>query len=118
MNELSPQLQNQIAQFQQLQQQLQAVLTQKYQMEAQLKEIDRTLEELDKAPEDATIYRNVGSLLIKASGKAKVHEDVSENKETLEIRLKALDRQEKHMREKYQALQDQLNKALGAPQAN
>ena len=118
MNELSPQLQNQIAQFQQLQQQLQALLTQKYQMEAQLKEMERTLEELEKTPEGAAIYKNVGALLIKASGKDKINEDVSESKETLEIRLKAVDRQEKHMREKYQALQDQLNKALGAPQIN
>ena len=46
MNSISPQLQNQIAQFQQLQQQLQAVTSQKIQMEAQVKEIERTMEEL------------------------------------------------------------------------
>ena len=48
MNGISPQLQNQITQFQQVQQQLQAVSTQKVQMDAQRRELVRTKEELDK----------------------------------------------------------------------
>ncbi|MEM2943346.1 MAG: prefoldin subunit beta [Methanomassiliicoccales archaeon] len=116
MDELSPKLQNQIAQFQQLQQQLQAILTQKFQMEAQLREIDRTLEELAKITDDVPIYRSVGSLLIKARDKESVVHEIQEDKETLEIRVKTLDRQEKALRERYQALQDQISKALGAKQ--
>ncbi|MEM0448980.1 MAG: prefoldin subunit beta [Methanomassiliicoccales archaeon] len=113
MNEISPKLQNQIAQFQQLQQQLQSVLQQKFRMEAQLREIQMTIEELGKTGEDATIYKNVGSLLIKARDKASVLKDVEEDKETLEIRIKALDRQEKALREKYNSMQEQISKALG-----
>jgi len=113
MNEISPKLQNQIAQFQQLQQQLQSVLAQKYRMEAQLREVQMTVEELTKSPEDAVIYKNVGSLLIKASDKASTLKEVEDDKETLEVRIKTLDRQEKALRDKYQVMQDQLNKALG-----
>ena len=113
MNEISPKLQNQIAQFQQLQQQLQSVLAQKYRMEAQLREVQMTVEELTKSPEDAVIYKNVGALLIKANDKASTLKEVEDDKETLEVRIKTLDRQEKALRDKYQVMQDQLNKALG-----
>jgi prefoldin beta subunit len=113
MNEISPKLQNQIAQFQQVQQQLQSVLSQKFRMEAQLREAQMTIDELNKAAEDVAIYRNVGSLLIKASDKTSVLKDVEDDKETLEIRIKTLDRQEKALRDKYNTMQDQLSKALG-----
>ena len=114
MNEIPPKLQNQIAQFQALQQQLQSVLSQKFRMESQLREVQMTVEELNKSPEDVTIYRNVGSLLIKASDKKAILKEVVDDKETLEVRIKTLDRQEKSLREKYQTMQEQLNKALGA----
>jgi len=113
MNEMSPKLQNQIAQFQQLQQQLQAILSQKFQMEAQLREVENTLEELGKVTEDTPIYRNVGSLLIKAKEKESVVKEIEDSKETLEVRVKTLNRQEKQMRERYENLQEQLQKALG-----
>jgi prefoldin beta subunit len=114
MNELSPKVQNQIAQFQQLQQQLQAVLNQKFQMDAQLKEMQRTTEELGKAPEDVVIYRSVGSLMIKAESKESVLKEIEEDQETMEVRIKTLERQEKSLKDRYQVLQDQLNKALSA----
>jgi len=113
MDEVSPKIQNQLAQFQQLQQQLQAILSQKYQMEAQLKEMERTVEELDKAANDVPIYKSVGSLLIKAKDKTTVLKEIGDDKESLGVRVKTLDRQEKYMRERYQSLQDQLSKALG-----
>jgi prefoldin beta subunit len=114
MDELSPKVQNQIAQFQQLQQQLQAVLNQKFQMDAQVKEMQRTVDELNKTAEDVVIYKSIGSLLIKAENKAKVLSEIEEDKETMEVRVKTLERQEKSLRDRYQVLQDQLNKALSA----
>lgn len=115
MDDLSPKVQNQIAQFQQLQQQLQAVLNQKFQIDAQVKEMTRTVEELSRSPQDVVIYKSIGSLLIKAESKDAVLKEIEEDKETMEVRLKSMDRQEKALRDKYQSLQDQLNKSLGAP---
>jgi prefoldin beta subunit len=112
MDDLSPKVQNQIAQFQQLQQQLQAVLNQKFQMDAQVKEMQRTAEELNRSPEDVVIYKSVGSLLIKAENKAAVLKEIEDDKETMEVRVKTLERQEKSLKDRYQVLQDQLNKAL------
>jgi prefoldin beta subunit len=115
MDDLSPKVQNQIAQFQQLQQQLQAVLNQKFQMDAQVREMQRTTDELNKAPQDVVIYRSIGSLLIKTESKEAVLKEIEEDKETMEVRVKTLERQEKSLKDRYQVLQDQLNKALAAP---
>jgi prefoldin beta subunit len=111
MNNISPQLQNQIAQFQQTQQQLQAVSTQKIQMEAQRKEMERTSAELVKATGD--VYKSSGSLLIKVDDKEKLKADLEESLETIEIRIKSFERQEKALRDKYESLQETINKAMG-----
>jgi prefoldin beta subunit len=111
MNDISPQLQNQIAQFQQVQQQLQNVTTQRIQMDDQKKEMERTVVELEKATDD--VYRSVGSLLVKVGDKDAVRSEISESIETAEVRIKALERQEKQLREKFQSLQETINKAMG-----
>ncbi|HSV42278.1 MAG TPA: prefoldin subunit beta [Methanomassiliicoccales archaeon] len=113
MDNISPKLQNQIAQFQQLQQQLQNVLSQKFRMEAQQKELEMTIEELKKATQETPIYKNVGSLMIAVKDKDALLKEMEDDKETVEVRVKTLDRQEKMFREKYQVMQDQISKALG-----
>jgi prefoldin beta subunit len=110
--EISPQLQNKIAQFQHMQQQIQVLSSQKFQLEAQLRDTERAIAELEKAASDTPIYKTVGSLMVKAEDKESVSKELSEKKETLDVRIKALDRQEKHMMEKYQSLQQELTKAI------
>lgn len=112
--ELSPQLQNKIAQFQQLQQQIQVLSSQKFQLEAQLRDTERAISELEKTSNDTPIYKSVGSLLVKAENRESVEKELSEKKETIDIRIKALDRQEKHLMEKYQAMQQELSQAIQA----
>jgi len=111
MNNISPQLQNQIAQFQQVQQQLQATINQKLQMEAQRKEMERTLSELEKASGD--VYKNVGSLMIKVEDKTSIKTELEDAMETMEVRIKSMDRQEKGLREKFESLQESINKEMG-----
>jgi prefoldin beta subunit len=116
MDEISPKLQNQIAQFQQLQQQLQSVMSQKIRMDAMLREMEMTIEELRKAAQDTVVFKSVGSLMIKVSDTPALLKEIEEDKETTEIRVKSLDRQEKMLKEKFQSVQEQLNRALGGPQ--
>ncbi len=111
MNGMSPQLQNQITQFQQVQQQLQATTSQKVQMQAQLKEMQRTVEELGKAT--GTVYKTAGALLIQVDDKDSLKADLEERVETLEIRIRGLERQEQSLREKFEVLQDTINRAMG-----
>lgn len=113
MRELSPQLQNQLQQFRQLQQQLQVITTQRMQLEAKLKEIEGTLEELAKATAEAPIYKSIGVLLVRASGRDDVVKELEDQKETLSIRVKTLEKQEKSLAERYERMQQQLTAALG-----
>ena len=108
----SPQLENHMEQLQKVEEQLQVLLTQKYQLEAQLKDIDRTLEYLEKVPEERDIYRNIGALLVKTDGKDKVVADLKEKKETYELRLKSFDRQENSLKDSYDALKKSITDAL------
>ncbi len=108
----SPQLENHMEQLQKIEEQLQVLLTQKYQLEAQLKDIERTLDYLENMPEDRDIYKNVGSLLIKADGRDSVVAELKEKKETYELRLKTFDRQEKSLKDSYDALKKSITDAL------
>jgi prefoldin beta subunit len=112
--EISAQLQNKIQQFQHLQQQIQVLSSQKFQLEAQLRETERALEELTKLSGETPIYKSVGSLLVRAEDKEGVEKELNEKKETIDIRIKAMDRQEKQLIEKYQELQKELSAAISA----
>jgi prefoldin beta subunit len=117
MDNIPPKVQNQIAQFQQLTQQIQMVTTQKIQLEAQVKELEKTISELGKVTDESSVFRNVGSLLIQVKDKAALVNELTEQKETSEVRVKTLDRQDKHLRERHQALQQQITQALQGPTA-
>lgn len=110
--ELPPQLRNQLQLFQQLQQQAQVVVGQRAQLEAALKETERTLEELGKVAEGAPIYRSAGPLLVKAKDKAAIEAELKDSKETTEVRLASLKRQEEKLRERLTSLQKELQAAL------
>ncbi len=117
MKELSPQLQNQIAQYQQLQQQLQVLASQRLQLEAKLKEVEGTLEELGKAAPDTQIYKSIGMLLVRQDDRESLKKELEEHQETLSIRVKSLQKQEKSLTEKYEDLGEKIQQALGGPSA-
>jgi prefoldin beta subunit len=115
MDNIPPKVQNQIAQFQQLTQQIQMVTTQKIQLESQVRELDKTIQELEKVTDDSMVYKNVGSLLMQVKDRAALVSELKEQKETADVRIKTLDRQDKHLRERHKGLQDQITAALQAP---
>ncbi len=117
--ELPPQMQNQIVQLQQLQQQLQVIVSQRTQLEAKEREISNTLEELEKTKKDTPIYKSIGTLLIRSDNKDELKKELDEHKETISVRIKTLKKQEKTLNERYQSLGEKLSEALkGSGQAN
>ena len=84
MNNIPPDVQNQIVQFQQLQQQLQLVAQQKQHITMQLDEVQTTIEAIGKVKEGDEVFKNVGSLLIKVTDLGEAKKDLKEKKETLE----------------------------------
>ena len=109
---LPAKLQNDIKQFQRLQQELTQAAQQRLQMDLKLRETVHTLEELKLVSDDAAVYRPIGGLLVRAKGRKEVEDLLTEEKETLEVRVKALERQENHLKERYGQMQQELSEAL------
>ena len=110
---LPPKIQEQLAKIQQLQNTLQSLLIQKQRLELELSETERALKALESIPEDAKVYKAVGTILVEKS-RGEVFKELSERKEFLEMRSKVLARQETKTRERLTALQRSLQRELGA----
>ena len=113
MKEISPQLQNQIAQYQQLQQQLQLLAQQRLQLEAKLREIDGTLEELGKLTGETQVYKSIGMLLVRQDDRESLKKELEDHKETLTVRVRSIQKQEKSLSERYDQLGEKIQTALG-----
>lgn len=85
----SPQDQQEIIRFQQIQKQLEMFTQQLTTMELQAKDMEQALIELEKAEDDATIFKAVGGLFIKKS-KADLLKSTKEAKESLDLKIKSL----------------------------
>ncbi len=109
--QLSPQLRHQLAQFQAMQQQSEALKMQRQQMELQLKEAEKTLELLGEVKDDAEIYKSSGAVLVR-SEKGKITAELKERKETLELRIKTLQKQEERFDTKLKEMQEDIRKAI------
>jgi prefoldin beta subunit len=111
MDNIPMKVQNQIAMLQQLQQQLQTVISQKAQYDLAVREAKRAQEALKDLPEGAEVFMNIGTILVQQK-KEKVDSILSEKIETLEIRIKSLEKQEKAMQVKFEQLSAQVKEAL------
>ena len=115
MAKISPQLQDQIMKLQQVQQQVEMLVSQRMQLERELKEIDRALSELEQIdPANAVVYKTIGAILVKAD-KDKVKEELKDRKETLEMRIKTITRQEERTKSDYEEKRKVLQAALQQP---
>jgi prefoldin beta subunit len=111
MQNISPKIQNQLAMLQQVQQQLQTVLSQKNQYEMAVREAKRAQEEIKDAADDAPMYMSVGTVMVQKKKDA-VNTKLSEKVETLELRIKSLEKQEAMLQGKFEQLQTQIKSAL------
>jgi prefoldin beta subunit len=111
---LPAKLQNDLKQFQRLQQELGNTQQQRLQIDLKLREVTHTLEELKTIADDSVLYRPIGGLLVKAKNKKEVEDLLGEEKETLEVRVKSIERQENHLKERYTTMQQELTQALQA----
>ncbi|OWP56302.1 MAG: prefoldin subunit beta [Thermoplasmatales archaeon B_DKE] len=107
---LSEYLQNQIKQAQQLEGQIEQVATQKYQLDVRIKELDKTIKELDSIKDGTKVFKNVGPVLYEVESRKKLIDELSEQKELSEIRIKTLEKQQASLEAKYKELEEILKK--------
>lgn len=111
MENIPMRVQNQLAMLQQLQQQLQTVVTQKAQYDMAVREARKAQEVLKDLAEDAEVFMNIGTVLMQQK-KENVVTSLAEKIETLELRIKSLEKQEKAMQAKFEQLSTQVKEAL------
>lgn len=114
--ELPPWLREQVSRLQQLQQNLQAIMMQKQQLEVETVETDRALEELKKAGADDAVYKNAGSVLIKAK-KEEVTKELEEKKELSNTRAMVLGKQEARVKENLKEVENKINEMIRGMQS-
>ena len=114
--ELPPWVREQVSRLQQLQQNLQAIMMQKQQLEVEMAETERALQELKKASPDDAIYKNAGSVLIKAK-KEDVLKELEEKKELSNTRIMVLGKQEARVKENLKEVENKINEMIRGMQS-
>lgn len=101
-----------IKRYQDITEKLRLVLLNKQQVQIQLTEVNNALSELNKTSNDTVVFKIVGNLMINKN-KNELLDELNERKETLEIRLKSLEKQEKLLKDQLKDLESKIYKKLG-----
>jgi len=119
--ELPPWLKEQLARLQQLQQNLQAIMMQKQQVELEISETERALEELKKTTSEDVVYKLAGPLMVK-SDRDNLIKELEEKKELSNTRTVVLGKQESRVKENLKEVENKINQmmhtAQGGSQSN
>jgi len=110
-NEVPPWLREQLVRFEQLQQNLQAIVLQKQQVDLEASEVERALAELKKAADTDPVYKSAGNILVRAK-KEDLTKELEERKELSNTRSTVLAKQETRVRENIKDLQAKIEEAL------
>ena len=114
--ELPPWLREQVSRLQQLQQNLQAIMMQKQQVEIENVETERALEELKKTTPDDTVYKLAGPLLVKSNREGLI-KDLEEKKELSKTRVVVLGKQESRVKENLKEVESKINQMVQMSQS-
>ncbi len=109
--QIPPWLQEQLMKMQQAQQSLQSIHLQKQQLEMELVESEKALEELKKASDDVPVYKHAGSILVK-SNKTDLITELEERKELANTRSTVLTKQEARVKESIKEQESKINEMI------
>lgn len=99
-----------VQKLQQYQQQFQILNMQKQNVESKVLELENSLKELDKVSKEG-VFEIVGNIMIKRE-KEELKKKLQDDKQDLDLRLKALDKQVDRINEKMQKLQEKVMKMV------
>jgi prefoldin beta subunit len=106
---LPPWIREQVSRLHQIQQNLQAIMMKKQQVEQETAEIDRVIEEIKKIDEDYKIYKRYNTLLIK-SKKEDILNELKQKKEILNIRTTVIEKQEERVNDNLKEVENKIIK--------
>lgn len=106
--DISKETQEKITQLQMMEQALQNSVLQKQQFSAQLLEIDSAIKELASTNK---AYKIIGNIMINTS-KTELEEELKNKRESTELRITSIEKQEKRFQEKAKNLQEEVMKEI------
>ena len=115
--QIPPMVQEQLAQFQQTQQNFQSILMQKQQLESQKLETEKALEELKKASDDEAVFKHAGTIMIK-SNKKDLLEELEEQMELAKTKASLLAKQEERLKVTLQEQETKIQEMMKGPSTN
>ena len=115
--QIPPMVQEQLAQFQQTQQNLQSILMQKQQLESQKLETEKSLEELKKAGDDEAVFKHAGTIMIK-SNKKDLLEELEEQMELAKTKASLLAKQEERLKITLKEQETKIQEMMKNPSIN
>jgi prefoldin beta subunit len=106
---LPPWVREQISRLQQIQQNLQAIMMKKQQIEQEIAETDRILEEIKKIDGGNKVYKRYDNLLIK-SKREDILKEFKEKKVTLNTRMLVIEKQESRVNDNLKEVENKIIK--------
>ena len=97
-----------ITQLQNFEQNINSIIAQKQQFQAQNMEVENALTQLKDTDK---VFRIIGNIMV-ASSKDKAKKELTEKKEIVELRLKTFDKQEEKLRNQANELQQEVMKEM------
>lgn len=114
-NAISKEAEETLARLQVQNEQLEALLIQKQSLMAEKEEIEAALKELEKS-ESNEVFKIVGPILVRTVP-SKVKKELEEEKEEIEVRLKTIERNEAKLKESVEKAKNKLRELLPALQS-
>ena len=115
--QLPPFVQEQLAKFQQTQQNFQSIQMQKQQLESEKHETEKALEELKKAGDDELVFKHAGSIMIK-SNKKDLIEELEEQVELAKTKSSLLVKQEERLKTTLKEQETKIQEIMKNPSTN
>lgn len=109
MEKISKDTQEKIQQLQILEQNLQNLSLQNQAFQFELNETESALSEVEKAKDD--IYKLTGQIMLKAS-KEDLKKELGQKKDIITLRVKAIEKQEKHLKEEADKIRQEVMKKI------
>ena len=115
--QLPPFVQEQLAKFQQTQQNFQSILMQKQQLESEKLETEKALEELKKTGDDELVFKHAGTIMIK-SNKKDLIDELEEHVELAKTKASLLVKQEERLKTTLKEQETKIQEIMKNPSTN
>jgi prefoldin beta subunit len=109
MDKLNQDLQEKIQQLQMMEQSMQQILMQKQAFQFELNETESALAEVKKTKDE--VFKMVGQIMLKAN-KEDVEKELSGKKDILNLRVKAIEKQENSIKQDSDKLREEVMKSI------